>query len=303
MGVITTGSHPKASWPGVKSWFGASYNQHPLEYPMLFTKETSEKGYEERVETTSFGLVPIKNQGASVSYTSDGQGYLSRLTNVTFALGFIVTYEELKDNLYEAKAFPRTKKLANSFRITKETVGANVFNRAYNSSYAGGDAVELISASHPCVSGNQSNHIAIAADFSEAALEDLCTQIMGATDSVGNPISLMPQKLAVPRQLWYEANRVLQSTLQSDTANNNINVLKATNALPGGIVMNHWFSDSDAWFLLTNLSGGLIYQEREALGDLQQDNDFDTKNAKAMNIERYVFGWDDWRGVFGSPGK
>jgi hypothetical protein len=303
MGVITTGSHPKALWPGVKSWFGASYDQHPLEYPMLFNKETSDKAYEERVETTGFGLVPVKTQGGSVSYTSDGQGYLSRLTNVTFALGYIVTMEELQDNLYEAKAFPRAKKLATAFRITKEIVGANIYNRAFNSSYTGGDAVELISASHPTVSGTQSNHISIAADISESAIEDLCTQIMGSTDSVGNNISLMAEKLVVAPQNWYEANRILQSTLQNNTANNAINVLKATNALPGGIVMDHWLSDADAWFLLTNLGGGMIYQERMALGDLQQDNDFDTKNAKAMNIERYVFGWDDWRGVYGSPGK
>jgi hypothetical protein len=301
MGVITTGSHPKALWPGVKSWFGASYNQHPLEYPMLFNKETSDKAYEERIESTAFGLAPIKAQGAAVSYTSDSQGYLSRLTNVTFALGYIVTMEELQDNLYEAKAFPRAKKLANAFRLTKEIVGANIFNRAFSGSYLGGDAVCLISASHPCVSGNQSNVLTTASDLNEQAIEDLCTQIMGAGDSVGNNISLMPDKLAVPPQLWYEANRILKSTLQNDTANNAINVLKATNAFPGGIVMNHWFSDTDAWFILTSLSGGLIYQERMSL-DFDQDNDFDSKNAKAKGVERYVFGWDDWRGIFGTPG-
>lgn len=300
MGVITTGSHPKASWPGVKSWFGASYDQHSLEYPLLFEKQTSDKAYEERVESTGFGLVPIKTQGAPVSYTSDQQGYISRLTNVTMALGYIVTMEELQDNLYEAKSFPRAKKLANAFRITKETIGANIFNRAFSGSYLGGDAVCLISASHPCISGNQSNVLDIAADISEAAIEDLCTQIMGATDSVGNNISLMPQKLAVARQNWFEANRILKSTLNNETATNAINVLKATNALPGGIVMNHWFSDPDAWFILTS-QGGLIYQERMAL-DFDQDNDFDTKNAKAKGVERYVFGWDDWRGIFGTPG-
>ena len=300
MGVTTTGSHPKALWPGVKSWFGASYNQHPLEYPMLFNKQTSDKAYEERVESTGFSLVPIKTQGASVSYTSDSQGYLSRMTNVTFALGYIVTMEELQDNLYEAKAFPRAKKLANAFRITKEIVGANIFNRAFDSNYPGGDGVSLISASHPTVSGTQSNLMTTAADISEGAIEDLVTQVMAASDSAGNKISVMPQTLAVPPGLWFEANRILKSTLQNDTANNAPNVLKMTNALPGGIVMDHWFSDSDAWFILTDQEG-LIYQERMAL-EFSKDNDFDTNNAKAKAVERYVFGWDDWRGIFGSPG-
>ena len=301
MGAITTGNHPKALWPGIKAWFGKAYDEHPLEYPMIFDKDSSDKAYEERVETTGFGLAPVKAQGASVSYATDLQGYLSRLTNVTYALGYIVTMEELADNLYEAVSKSRAKSLAFSMRQTKETVGANVINRCTNASYLGGDGVVLLSASHPTRTGNQSNILSPAADISESALEDLCIQVMGAQNNMGLAINMMPQKLLVPRQSWFEANRILKSALQNDTANNATNVLKATNAFPGGIVMNHFLTDTDAWFILTNCPEGLIYQERKSLA-FTQDNDFDTENAKAKAVERYVFGWADWRAIFGSIG-
>lgn len=301
MAVITTGLHPKALWPGVKAWFGQSYKENPLEYPMIFKKTTSDKAYEEYVESTGFGLAPVKTQGGSVSYTSDSQGYIARLTNVTIALGYIVTMEELEDNLYETVSKSRSKKLAFSMRQTKEYIGANIINRKTNGSYLMGDGVVLLSASHPTKDGTQSNILSPAADLSETAIEDLTTQIMGAKNSVGLIINLMPDKLLVPRQLWFEANRILKSALQNDTANNAVNVLKATNALPGGIVMNHFLTDSDAWDILTNCPDSLMYQERRAL-KFSQDNDFDTENAKAKAVERYQFGVGDWRGIFGTVG-
>lgn len=301
MAVITTGNHPKALWPGIKAWFGKAYSEHALEYPDIFGKDTSDKAYEERVETTGFGLAPVKPQGTAVSYTTDLQGYISRLTNVTYALGYIVTMEELADNLYEQVGKSRAKSLAFSIRQTKEIVGANIINRCTTAGYTGGDGVVLLSASHPTRNGLVSNILAPAADISEGALEDLCIQIMGATNNVGLLINMMPQKLLVPRQLWFETNRILKSTLQADSANHNLNILRATNAFPGGIVMNHFLTDSDAWFILTNCPDGLIYQERMALA-FTQDNDFDTENAKAKSVERYVFGWADWRAIYGSIG-
>lgn len=301
MGVITSGNHPKALWPGVKAWFGKAYNEKPLEYPNIFTKDSSDKAYEERVETTGFGLAPVKPKGTAVSYTSDYQGYISRLTNVTIALGYIVTIEELEDNLYEQVSKSRSKSLAFSLRQTKEIIGANVINRATNGAYVMGDGVALASLSHPTRSGNQSNLLSPAADLSEAALEDMCIQVMGMTNNVGLLINLMPEKLLVPRQSWFEANRILKSTLQNDTANNATNVLKATNAFPGGIVMNHYLTDADAFGILTNCPDSLIYQERRALM-FNQDNDFDTENAKAKAFERYAFGVADWRGIVFSPG-
>lgn len=304
MGVITTGNHPKALWPGIAKWFGRKYDEWSPEYSQIFEQVSSEKTYEERVELTGFGLAPQKNQNASVSYDSETQGYISRLTNITFGLGYIVSREEMEDNLYEEVSMRRSAALAFSMRQTKENVGANIINRAFNSSYAGGDGQELISTDHPTADGGtQSNYIATAADLSETVLEDLITQISKATNSRGLRIQLMPDCLIVPSDLWWESNRILKSTLQNDSANNAINVLKSTSALPGGIKMNHYLTDTDAWFIKTKVPSetGLIHQERRAM-DFTQDNDFDTENAKAKSTERYVFGWVDWRGCFGSPG-
>ena len=303
MGVITTGNHPKSLWPGIKAHFGFAYTKHPDEYPLIFDKSDSDKAYEERVELTGFGLAPVKPQGAGVSYDSETQGYIARFTNVTFALGYIVTMEELADNLYESVSKNRSRALAFSMKQTKEIVGANILNRMFDSTatYTGGDGVVLGSASHPTIAGNQSNVLAIAADLSEASLEDMLVQVMGAQNNRGRQINLIAEKLVVPYQLWFEANRIMKSALQNDTANNAINAIKATNALPGGITMNHYLTDTDAWFVKTNCPEGLIYQERMGL-KFTQDNDFDTENAKAKAVERYVFGWADWRALYGSAG-
>lgn len=300
-GVITTGNHPKALWPGVKAWFGQGYGMHPEEYLELFEKVDSQKNYEEDVQLTGFGLAGVKGEGSPVTYTTQTQGWLARYVHVAYSLGYIVTYEELKDGLYAQVSRGRAKALGFSMRQTKENVAANVYNRAFNSSYAGGDGTELCSTSHSTQNGNQSNHLTVAADMSEAAIEDMIIQIMGATDEKGLKISLMPMSLHVPRQLWFEANRILKSTLQNDTANNASNVLKATNALPQGIKVNHYFSDADAWFLRTNCPEGMKCYQRDKY-DVKQDNDFDTDNAKTKSYDRYSFGWTDWRGVFGSPG-
>ena len=301
MAIITTGNHPKAMWPGIKAWFGVGYGELAEEYRDLFSVETSNQHYEEDVQMSGFGLIPVKNEGNATTYTGQVQGYVSRYTHVAYSMGFIVTYEEIKDNLYEKVAGSRSKALGFSKRQTKENVAANVYNRAFDSTYVGGDAVELCSTAHPSAVGSQSNELATAADISETSLEDLCIQIMGATDYKGLKIALMAQGLLVPRQLWFEANRVLKSTLTNDTAINAINVLKSTNAIPGGIKVNHYFSDSDAYFIRTNAPDGMKMYQRDAY-DLQQDNDFDTDNAKAKTYDRYSVGWSDWRGVFGTPG-
>ena len=301
MAVITTGAHPKALWPGVKEWWGRSYAEHQEEYPDLFDQETSDKAYEEDVEISGFGLAPVKQQGTAINYDTESQGSVTRYTHVAYALGYIVTFEELRDDLYEVVSKRRAKMLAFSMRQTKENVAANVYNRAFNSSYTGGDAVSLCSTAHPTLSGNQSNQLTTAADLSEAAIEDLTIQVMQAQNSRGMKISLMPQSLHVPVQTWYEANRILKSVLQNDTANNAINVLKATNVFPKGIKMNHYFTSATAWFIRTNAPAGMKHYVRDAIM-FDQDNDFDTKNAKAASYERYSFGWSDWRGVFGTAG-
>lgn len=301
MATITTGAHPKALWPGIKEWWGRSYDEHPEEFVDLFDKETSDKAYEEDVEITGFGLAPVKPQGTSINYDVESQGAVTRYTHVAYALGYVVTYEELRDDLYEVVSKRRAKQLAFSMRQTKENVAANVYNRAFNSTYVGGDAVSLINTAHPTTSGNQSNQLTTAADLSEAAIEDLTVQVMQAQNNKGLRISLMPQSLHVPVQYYYEANRILKSVLQNDTANNAINVLKAINVFPKGIKMNHYFTSATAWFIRTNAPAGMKHFERDAIM-FDQDNDFDTKNAKAASYERYSMGWSDWRALYGTAG-
>ncbi len=300
MAVITTGTHPKALWPGVKAWWGRSYDEHPVEYLDLFDKQTSDKAYEEEVEITGFGLAPVKPQGAQIFYDIEAQGSISRFTHVAYALGYIVTYEELRDDLYDVVSRRRASQLAFSMRQTKENVLAGVYNLAFSGSALGGDGVSLISASHPTLSGNQSN-LGTAADLSEVALENLTIQIMQCQNNRGMRISALPMSLHVPPQLFFEANRVYNSVLQNDTANNAINVLKATGTFPRGIKVNHYFSSATAYFIRTNIPNGLTYFERDAIS-FDQDNDFDTKNAKAACYERYSGFWADWRGIYGNAG-
>jgi len=301
MAVITTGTHPKALWPGIKAWWGRVYDEHQVEYTDLFSTESSSRSYEEDVEVTGFGLAPVKAEGASVSYDTDTQSFVSRYTHVAYASGYIVSHEEQADNLYEMVSKRRSASLAYSMRQTKENVGANIYNRGFTSTFTGGDGKEMLATDHPTISGDQSNELAVAADLSEASLEDLIIQVMGATNARGLKISLMPKCLIVPRQLWFESNRILESVLQNNTANNAVNVLKATNALPEGIKVNHYLTDTDAWFVPTNAPRGLIHFQREGVS-FTQDNDFDTSNAKAKCYERYSFKWTDWRGIYGSPG-
>ena len=301
MAAITTGNHPKALWPGIKAWFGRFYDEHQVEYTDLFDMESSSQNYEEDVEVTGFGLAPVKGESGSVTYESETQGYTKRYVHVAYALGFIVTEEELDDNLYEKVSKTRGQALAWSMRQTKETIAANVYNRAFSSSYLGGDGKALLTTDHPGIAGTWQNELTTAADLSETSLEDLLILVMTATNSKGLKISLMPQSLVVPPALWWEANRILKSTLQNDTANNALNVLKSTNALPKGIKMNHYLTDTDAFFVRTNAPRGMIGYDRK-IKDLEQDNDFDTGNAKTKKYERYSFGWTDPRGVYGSPG-
>lgn len=301
MSTINTGSIAKLLWPGLNAVWGKEYVEHPVEYRDLFDVETSEKAYEEEVLVPGFGLAPIKAEGSGVTYDSTAQGYVSRYTHVAYGLGFIVTREAIKDNQYEKKALSSARDLAFSFRQTKENVAANGYNRGFNPSYTGGDGKELLATDHPIQGGTFSNELAVAADLSEAALEDICVQIMNAVNDRGMKISLMPRSLIVPTGLTFEATRILKSQLQNDTANNAINALRSMGMFPEGVKINHYLTDADAWFVRTNATRGLkMFQREEA--EFAQDNDFDTSNLKYKGYERYSFGWSDPRGVYGSPG-
>lgn len=301
MATITTGNHPKALWPGVRAWFGRAYDEYDPQYMDLVDVETSDKNYEEEVESTGFGMATVKPQGGSINYDSDRQGYTKRYTHVVYGIGYIVTEEELDDNLYMEVSKQRAPDLAYALRQTKEHVVANVYNRAFTSTYPGGDGKEMIATDHPTLYGDQSNELATAADLSEASIEDMITQIRQARNARGLRIRIQPVSLHIPVNLDWEANRILKSVLQSNTAENNVNVLRATNALPGGIKTNQYLSSTSAWFIRTNVKRGPRMFQRKAVR-FQRDSDFDTSNAKAKATERYSVGWSDWRGVYGTPG-
>ena len=302
MAAITTGAHPKALWPGVEAWFGAKYTEHPLECNDLFDVSTSKQAYEENAENTSFGLAPVKSEGAGIAYDSHTQGVVARYTHIAYALGYIVTKEELDDNLYKSKSFDRAEYLAFSMRQTRENVGANVYNRAFNTAYLGADGLTLINTAHLMANGGTfANRPTAGVDFSEAALEDMLILIAGATNSRGLKISLIGECVVIPRQLQFDVERVLKSSLQNDTANNAINALKSQNVLPKGVKLNHYLTDPDAWFVRTSAPKGLRNFNRNSV-EFERDTDFDTKNARASAYERYSFGWTDPRGLYGSPG-
>lgn len=302
MSVITTGTHPKAHWPGVKNWWGENYARHDKIWPKLFTSETSTQEYEETVEETGFGLMQIKPQGGGITYDTTAQGYVTRFTHITYATGYIVTQEEVEDNLYEKLSYRRAGRLANSAAETEEIVHANVFNRGFNSSYAGGDGVSLFSTAHPCQNGNQSNRLTVDADMSEASIEDMIILTKNATNSKGLRMKLLPRALCFGPSNSFEAHRIVKSVLQNDTSNNAVNVLRDAGHFPDGFIENPYFEDTDAWFIKTNCNdGGMYHFTRKAIV-FDQDNDFDTKNLKASAIARWSQGWDNWRCYYGSQG-
>ena len=303
-GIITTGAHPKAQWPGVKAWWGNVYNEFQVEWKDLVDEETSDKAYEDVVQDTGFSLGAIKAQGGGLTYDANVQGYTSRAVHVTYGLGYIVTMEELQDNLYEAVSRVRARANAFSMRQTKEVIVAGTYNNAFTSGYTGGDGVVLCSTSHPLNGGGTlANRPAIDTDLSSNALEDAIIDIHGFTNDKGLRINVKPWRLIVPRQLWFEANRILQSVYQPGSANNDINAVKATNAMPGGVVMNHYLTSAGAWFIRTDIRGsqGLALYNRMPI-TFDQDNDFDTKNAKAASVERYSVAWADFRALYGTNG-
>ncbi len=302
-GVITTGSHSKLLWPGVHAVWGQVYAQHSTEYTDLYEMDRSTRAYEQDVQVTPFGLAPVKGQGAPITYDSEMQGWVSTYSHIAYALGYIVTKEEIDDNQYKEVATRRAKASAFSCAQTIENVAAFLYNNAFTSTYfAMPDGQALISSAHVNPSGGTfSNALTPAADLSEASLEDIGIQIMNATNDRGLKISIMPRSLHISTQEWYNANRILKGVLQSNTANNNINVLKATNAFPEGIKMNHYFTAPNAWFVRTNCMNGMTFFWRQK-PTFDQDNDFDTKNAKAATYMRFSVGCTDPRGLYGSNG-
>lgn len=300
VGTIATGNNPKLLWPGIAALFGTIYNDMPMASDRIFTQKDSTKLYEEVQELAGFGLASVKTEAGAISYTSSVQGPTARFTNVVYGLGYIISEEASEDNQYQERATDWSQALARSMRHTRETIHANIFNRAFSNSYLGADGIRLISTGHVTVNGTQSNTIATDTDLSEASLEDMAINIMNATDSTGLRIQLMPKTLIIPPNEAFNATRILKSAGQNDTANNATNALKTMGVI-GDIIVWPFLSDTDAWFVETDVPNGLMTFNRRAV-KLVKDTDADTGNEKHKATERYVPGWADFRGLFGSAG-
>lgn len=308
MSVITTTSFAKALWPGVNKWYGDKYSEFPVEWDKLFDKYTSKRAFEEDVGVSGLGLLSIKPEGAGITYDSSRQGYTTRFQHVNYASGFVVTREAYEDDLYDVVGKQKAQSLAFSIRQTKEILAANVYNRAFNTSYVGGDGASLVasaggggSTSHPNIAGGTwTNGPAVAVDLSEAALEQAIIDIAGFTNDRGLKIAVRPKSLIIPVQSMFEASRILKGDWQVNSAERNINALKTMGMVPE-IVVNHYLTDADAWFLRTDCPEGMKYFERRG-DEFSTDDDFDTENAKFKATFRCSFGWTDPRGIYGSPG-
>lgn len=301
MSIINSGSFSKALWPGVNAWYGKAYAEYPVEYTKLFDTYKSSKQFEEDVGVSSFGLAVVKPEGSPITYDSERQTFITRYQHTVFALGFIITREIMEDDQYDVVGQRKAQGLAFSMRQTKEINAANVYNRYATSGYVGGDGVTLLSSSHPnFVGGTFSNQLATPSDLSEAALEQACIDIAGFTNDRGLLISVRPKTLIIPRQLMFEAKRILHTDGRVGTDNNDLNALKNMGLIPETVV-NHYLTDTDAWFIRTDVPHGMKYFERRG-DEFMMDNDFDTENAKYKATARYSFGWTDPRGIFGSAG-
>jgi len=300
--TINTGSFSKALMPGVNAWYGDAYKEYPVEYTALFDTYSSRKAFEEDMGVSGLGLAQTFGEGQSINYDTMTQGFLTRYTHVKYGLGFMITREMVDDDQYDVVGRQRARALAYSMRQTKETVGANVYNRAFNSSYVGGDGVSMINTAHPNVmGGTQSNRPATDINVSEAALEQAFIDIQRFKNDRGLLIQVIPQSLIIPPELEFEVKRILQSDGRVGTANNDANILKGMGLFPKGVAVNHYLSSATAWFIRTNTPDGMKYFERMA-DTFAEDNDFDSDVAKFKAQGRYSFGWTDWRSVYGTPG-
>jgi len=299
-GIITSSSFAKALFPGVSKWYGKAYNEYEMQYTALFDTMNSKRSYEEMVGVSSFGLAQVKPEGQGIAYDDETQAFITRYSHVVYALGFIITREMMEDDLYNIVGQRRAQGLAFSMRQTKEIVGANVYNRAFNSAFTGGDGVSMINAAHPnFAGGTQSNTLSVAADLSEASMEQAFIDIQRWTNDRGLRIALMPKKLIIPTEQQWEAERLFKTPYRVGGNQNDINTMYGK--FGDGIYVNQYLTDTDAWFIRTNAMDGPTHMIRRG-ADFSIDNDFDTENAKYKATERYSFGWTDWRGVYGSPG-
>ena len=288
--------------PGLNALFGLEYNRYDNEHAEIFTTETSDRAFEEEVMLTGFAGAAIKQEGAGVQFDQASEAYTSRYTHNTIALAFAITEEAIEDNLYDRLASRYTRALARSMSQTKQTIAANVLNNGFDSNYTGGDGVQLLASNHPLANGSTfSNILATAADLNETSLEQSLIDIAGFVDERGLKIALQGRKLIIPKELQFTAERVLRSPLRTSTSDNDINAMLNMGMIPEGYRINHFLTDTDAFFIITDAPNGLKNFVRSPI-KTAIEGDFDTGNVRFKARERYSFGWSDPRGIFGTPG-
>ena len=281
--------------------FGLEYDRYDNEHAELFGTESSDRAFEEEVMLSGFGTAPVKSEGGSISFDDAQETYTARYTHETIALAFSITEEAVEDNLYDRLAARYTRALARSMSQTKQIKAASVLNNAFDTAYPVGDGAALCSSAHPSLSGNQRNQLAVAADLNETSLEQMLIDIAGLTDERGLKIAVRGMKLIIPKELQFIAERVINSNLRSGTADNDLNAMKSMGMLPDGAVVNHFLTDTDAFFIKTDAPNGFKLFERTAI-KTGMEGDFDTGNMRFKARERYSFGVSDWRAVFGTAG-
>ena len=296
--------------PGLNALFGMEYARYGEEHKEIYETEKSERSFEEETKLAGFSAAPVKNEGSAIAYDNAQEAFTARYTHETIALGFSITEEAIEDNLYDSLSARYTKALARAMSYTKQVKAASVLNNGFNGGYAGGDCVSLFGnnsagtrVGHPLVSGGVNyNSPSAGVDLNETALENAVIQIAAWTDERGLLIAAKPVKLVIPPSLMFTAKRLLDTELRVATADNDINAIKQMGAIPGGYTVNHFLTDTNAWFLTTDVPNGLKHFERMPLSN-SMDGDFDTGNVRYKARERYSFGWSDPLGIWGSSGS
>jgi hypothetical protein len=289
--------------PGLNALFGLEYARYGEEHKEIYETETSERSFEEETKLSGFSAAPVKNEGSAIAYDNAQEAWTTRYNHETIALGFSITEEAIEDNLYDSLSARYTKGLARAMAYTKQVKAASVLNNGFSSSYLGGDGVSLFSANHPLISGGvNANTPSTQTDLNETSLEAAVIAIAAWTDERGLLIAAKPKKLIIPPALQFVATRLLETKLRVGTNNNDINAIENNGSIPDGWSINHFLTDTSAWFLTTDVPNGLKHFVRTPLQN-SMDGDFDTGNVRYKSRERYSFGWSDPLGVYGSSGS
>jgi hypothetical protein len=298
--AISRGQLVKELEPGLNALFGLEYKNYANEHAEIFDTENSDRAFEEEVMLSGFANAPIKAEGTGVTFDNAQETFTARYTHETLALAFAITEEAIEDNLYDRLASRYTKALARSMANTKQVKAAKVLNNGFGTAN-GGDGKELLATDHPIVTGTEQNELSTAADLNETSLEQALIDIAALTDERGLKIAAKGMKLILPSALQFTGERLMKSTQRVGTADNDINAVVSMGMIPQGYAVNHYLTDTDAWFIKTDVPNGLKHFVRAPL-KTAMEGDFTTGNVRYKARERYSFGFSDWRGIFGSPG-